>query len=331
MATRLSRLACVLALAAIIAGCGAATTSPPPTGERFTVYVVGAVASGSTFWDTVRRGAEQAAADLNVDLVFAAPDQHSTEGMIPVLRSAIAAKPAGIAIVYLDKSIEAPTLEALDAGIPVTLYNNARFEAAANDPGSATTNPRVTSLPYVGSDIYGGAQRLGAALATRLQPGARIIVINPVPGIQVLALRRDGALDSLTAAGMVYVEEIPAGLDEAANEVLIEAYLDAHSDIGGIVALGTPTGNPAARVVAKRNLSIPVGTFDIDTQALELIRAGSLTVTLDQQPWLQGYGSVWNLVMKVRYGMAMADIDTGKSVVDRSNVEDVAKAVEAGR
>ena len=163
------------------------------------------------------------------------------------------------------------------------------------------------------------------------EPGTRFVVFNPVPGIAVLATRSDGAVTAMEDAGMVFVEELPGTLDEAENEALIGTYLDANPDIGAIIGLGTRTGNPSARAVEARGLDIPVGTFDIDTEALRLIQEGPLTATVDQQPWLQGYGAVWNLVMRTRYDMAMADIDTGKEVITIDNVDRVAAAVEAGR
>ena len=56
-----------------------------------------------------------------------------------------------------------------------------------------------------------------------------------------------------------------------------------------------------------------------------------MTATVDQQPWLQGYGAVWNLVMRTRDDMAMADIGTGQEVITIGNVDRVAAVVEAGR
>ena len=78
-------------------------------------------------------------------------------------------------------------------------------------------------------------------------------------------------------------------------------------------------------------MDIPVGTFDVDTEALRLLQEGQLTATVDQQPWLQGYGVVWNLVVRARYDMAMSDINTGKEVITPETVDRVAAAVEAGR
>ena len=83
--------------------------------------------------------------------MFQAPAQDTGDaGMVPLLQAAIAAKPAGIAVDYTSKTMEAVTIAALDAGINVVLYNNNRFEgenaparsrASRASPSSARTSP----------------------------------------------------------------------------------------------------------------------------------------------------------------------------------------------
>ena len=80
--------------------------------------------------------------------------------MVPLVQAAIAAEPAGIAIDYTSKTMEAVTVAALDAGIPVVLYNNNRFEGE-----NAPADPRILGLAFVGQDESVSGETLGEGLA----------------------------------------------------------------------------------------------------------------------------------------------------------------------
>src|SRR6476619_6626558 len=115
--------------------------------DKPTVYVI-APSLTDPFWITEQNGAKQAAQDFDVNVVFQAPVQDTGDaGMVPLLQAAIAAKPAGIAVDYTSKTMEAVTKAALDAGIPVVLYNNNRFEGE-----NAPADKRILGLSFVGQD-----------------------------------------------------------------------------------------------------------------------------------------------------------------------------------
>src|SRR5262249_36533176 len=134
-----------------------ATASSTPT-----VYMIGS-GTNNTFWAAGKNGWVQGGKDFGLHAIYEAPGVHSSAGSIPLITSAIAAKPAGMSINYTDKSIEKPTLDALNAGIAVTLFNNNRFEPVNGKASTATVDPRITKLAYVGEDSYGNAQNLAKA------------------------------------------------------------------------------------------------------------------------------------------------------------------------
>ena len=125
----------------------AAVTATPAVAQEPTVYVI-APSLTDPFWITQQNGAKQAGEDFGVNVVFQAPAQDTGDaGMVPLVLGAIAANPAGIAIDYTSKTMEEVTTAAMDAGIPVVLYNNNRFEGE-NAPDDA----RILDLAYVGQD-----------------------------------------------------------------------------------------------------------------------------------------------------------------------------------
>src|SRR5206468_9885796 len=78
---------------------------------------------GDTFWDLVRRGAEAAAAKDNIDLQYVHDPDAAAQANL--MRSAVSAKAAGIAVTLADPAAMTPAVQAaIAAGIPVVAVNS---------------------------------------------------------------------------------------------------------------------------------------------------------------------------------------------------------------
>jgi ABC-type sugar transport system substrate-binding protein len=152
--------------------CTAAAAADKPT-----FYII-APSLTDPFWITEQNGAKQAGADFGVNVVFQATAQDTGDaGMIPLIQAAIAAKPAGIAIDYVSKTMEAATTAALDAGVPVVLYNNNRFEGE-----NAPADKRILGLSFVGQDESVSGEILTKAWMQSLpKQGCKVLIVNPFP------------------------------------------------------------------------------------------------------------------------------------------------------
>jgi len=300
---------------------GAASAQDKPT-----IYVI-APSLTDPFWITEQNGAKQAGEDFGVDVVFQAPAQDTGDaGMVPLVQAAIAAKPAGIAIDYTSKTMEAVTVAALDAGIPVVLYNNNRFEGE-----NAPTDKRILGLTFNGQDESTSGETLGKAwLASLPSTPCKVLIVNPFPTAFVLTLRADGVKRALDAAKYPYEDLVATG-DQGQNLSLISAKLQADTSICGIVGLGNPAANPAAQYVGDNNLKIPVATFDVGAEAAKRIKAGTLTTAINQQPFLQAYFAVANLANQAKYSLSPTNVDTGTSIVTKDNIDTVQACIDAGR
>ena len=301
----------------------------PASAGRPTVYMVGSV-TNNTFWAAVKNGFEQGGRDFGLRAIYTAPGVHSSASAIPLIRAAIGASPAGIAIDYSDKSIARSTLDALAAGIKVVLFNNNRFEAAGGNPSTATRDPRITKLAYVGEDSFLNAQKLARTFRPFIKKKGTVLIVDPVPGVEVLALRRQGIESVLRPAGFKTVY-LPATLDESRNVPTIGAYIQAHPDVVAVVGLGDPTGNPAALYVERNKLNIPVAAFDVDSEAIIHIKRGSMKAATDQQPYLQGYLSAADLSFMIKDHLFPVSVNTGSYIVTAKNIGEVEKAVALGK
>jgi simple sugar transport system substrate-binding protein len=56
---------------------------------------------------------------------------------------------------------------------------------------------------------------------------------------------------------------------------------------------------------------------------IRFIRIGIVDFTIDQQPYLQGFMPVVQLILNIRYGIKPAVIDAGANVINKDSVEDV--------
>ena len=319
-------------IAALAAGAFAVNGDAHPTkstADNPTVYMVGSVAN-NTFWAAVKRGFEQGGKDFGLHAVYSAPGVHSSAGSIPLIQAAIAAKPAGISINYTDKSLYKSTIQALAAGIHVTLFNNNRFEAVGGKQSTATTDPRVTSLAYVGEDSLVNAKKLATAFLPSIKKKGTVLIVDPVPGVEVLALRRQGIESVVKPAGFK-TAYLPAALDEGQNIATIGAYLQAHSEVVAVVGLGDPTANPACTYIEKQKLSIPVAAFDVDAEAIQHIHRGCMKAATDQQPYVQGYLSAANLALIIKDHLFPLTINTGSYIATLKNIGEIEKAVAAGK
>ena len=282
-----------------------------------------------SFCQTLEAGAIAAGEQLGVNVQIVQPGGVDAETLNPALQAATAAEPDAIGISYFTKGQESAILDTLDEGIPVMLFNNNRFEAVDGDPATATTDPRILTLSYVGQDETKSGEVLMTHLLPQLGEG-KVVIFNNAPGATVLTLRADGVKRVLDANGIPY-EDLDGELDEVVNQQTISAYLDANPDTVGIIGLGNPASNPAGVIVGERGLDIVIGTFDVDTAAVEHLKQGTLTAALNQQPWLQGYMTVMNMYIETALGLNPVNVDTGTQIVTMDNVHLLEAAVAAGR
>jgi simple sugar transport system substrate-binding protein len=301
--------------------CTAAAAADKPT-----FYII-APSLTDPFWITEQNGAKQAGADFGVNVVFQATAQDTGDaGMIPLIQAAIAAKPAGIAIDYVSKTMEAATTAALDAGVPVVLYNNNRFEGE-----NAPADKRILGLSFVGQDESVSGEILTKAWMQSLpKQGCKVLIVNPFPTAFVLTLRADGVKRALDAAKYPHADLVATG-DQGQNMSLISAALQADKSICGVVGLGNPAANPAAQYIGENGLKIPIATFDVGAEAAKRIKDGTLTMAINQQPFLQAYFAVANLANESKYSLSPVNVNTGTSIVTQKNIDTVRACITAGR
>jgi simple sugar transport system substrate-binding protein len=111
------------------------------------------------------------------------------------------------------------------------------------------------------------------------------------------------------------------------------AKLQASQDADVIIGLGAPITLTLLKSVATAGSSAKVASFDLNKELAQKVSDGSVLFTVDQQPWLQGYGAVDALWQNKRGGFRLGggqSVLTGPAIVDQSNAAAVLTFAEQG-
>lgn len=263
------------------------------------------------FFVPTKYGAEDACKLLGCSYQWTGSESSNINEMVNAFNSAVSAKVDGIAVALVDlKAFNGPIKKALDAGIPVVGYN-----ADAPDSGR---------LAYIGQDLFVSGQEMGKHIIDLVGSGDVALFIA-TPGQLNIQPRIDGALDTIKkSGGSLTAHTITTGAALPKELSVIDAYWLGHKDTKGLFAVDAGSTQGVAQTIKKYNISDKVrgGGYDLLTPTMELLQAGQIDFTIDQQPYLQGFLPVLQLFLD-RYSsglVAPADTNTGLNFVTRSNV-----------
>jgi simple sugar transport system substrate-binding protein len=284
---------------------------------RLRIAMITHQAPGDTFWDLVRHGAEAAAANENVDLIYS-NDQYVT-GQAVLIQNAIDQRVDGIAVTLPVPDALAGEVRAAErAGIPVIAFN-AGFDAWK----------RLGIPMYIGQDEELAGKAAGERLSR--EDAKHVLCVIQAQGQVQLDARCKGLQEGLTSGRTerLYVN----GADMPSVRATITAKLQEEPDIDYVVALGAPIAMTAIQAVKAADSKALVVTFDTNKQVVRAIQDGSIQWAIDQQPYLQGYLTVTMLYLLATNGDVLGagrPILTGPAFVDKSNVSAIARYAAQG-
>jgi simple sugar transport system substrate-binding protein len=278
------------------------------------IYLVQhALCAWDAFWCVVQKGIERAATELNVKSTLLGPDAFDLEKVASLIDQAAAAQPDGIALTVTDADLfRAPIQGALDAGIPVLAYN----------AGAGPLEDGIDYMTYLGQDEYAGGYLGGLKLAA--EGGTQGVCINQQVGHTGLDKRCKGFTDAMEENG-IPAEVLAIGDDPAESQTIIADYYTANPNTDIYMTLGPNGANPFYAFLDAAGLApgdVQHGTFDLSPEIIARIKDGTTMFGIDQQPFLQGYGAVQALMLKIRYGIspALPVTPTGPGFVTLNNV-----------
>ena len=307
--------AAAAAMAMLRPGSARAADTGMPSHPRWKLVFVNHVTTNPFFVPT-QNGIADACALFGCDYQWTGSATSDAAEMVNAMNAAVAAKADAIAVPIVDpKAFNRPVDRALEAGIPVFSYNA--------DAPQGSGNRR---LAYIGQDLYQSGQQVGQRIVGLVDSGLVALMIA-TPGQLNLQPRLDGAQQAIKASGKK-IEVAVVATGATVNEELskIKAFYLGHQDVKGMFAVDAGSTQGVAETMREYKLQtkgVHAGGYDLLPRTLELIKQGFMDFTLDQQPYLQGYYTVVEMVTFLASGglAGPADIDTGLKFVTKDTVD----------
>lgn len=276
---------------------------------------IAVVPKGTThiFWQSVRRGAEKAGEEADVEIFWNGPERESDrEKQIQIVEDFIVRKVSGIVLAPLDSKALVPIVEKIfDDGIPCAIID------------SAVGTDKYVS--FVATDNYKGgviaARRMGKILNGR----GKIIVVKYMPGSASTTNRENGFIDTIEKEfPEIEIVDAKYGMDTVETALqATEDLLTKNSELDGLYACNASTavGAMQALQTQKRAGKIKMVGFDTEKALIEGLKGGVIDSLVAQNPYKMGYEGVKVVVAKLNGGEVDKRIDTGVALITRENLE----------
>ncbi|GAA1048876.1 ABC transporter substrate-binding protein [Arthrobacter russicus] len=266
------------------------------------------------FWQSVKQGAEKAAAEFDVDISFEGPDKETNvQQQMDQLGNAMAKNPQALALAALDsKAAEGVLQDAKNRKIPVIAF----------DSGVDSSIPVATAS----TDNKAAAAEAATNLARLIGNSGKIAIIGHSQTATSGTDRRDGFVDWLkaNAPGISIADIQYADGDQLKSTDAAKNILSANPDLKGMY--GTNEGAAIGVVNAVQELSlsgkITVVGFDSGKAQIDAIRSGLMAGAVTQNPVGIGYETVKAAVAAIKGETVQKVIDTGFYWYDKTNIDD---------
>ena len=268
------------------------------------------------FFVSARAGANDMCALLGCSYTWTGSENDIVPEMVNAFTVAVNDKVNGIGCCIVDPTaFNDVTNKALGQGIPVVAFN-------AEAPVGKGNN----AMSYIGQDLYSAGVAVATRILTYVKKGDLVGGMISVPGSLNEQPRMDGAASVFKTAGVDFVQ-VGVGATEGPALAAIEAWYQGHQDAKFMFSSGGSNGVAVATAIQKLGLAskgVGGAAFDVGVPVLDLISAGQLAFTVDQQAYLQGAMSIYQLFLYNITGglITPVNVNTGFKYVDKANVAD---------
>ncbi len=311
-----------LLVVVLLAGCAAPAAAPAaeapaadaPAADAAKPYIP-VISKGfqHQFWQAVKTGSEQAAADLNVDITFEGPESETmVDKQIEMLQTALDKKPAAICLAALDSKAVVPLLEqAKAAGIPVIGF----------DSGVDSDIPATTAA----TDNLAAAGLAADKMAELIGDEGEVAVIVHDQTSRTGIDRRDGFVNRMAEAhpNVTIVDVQYGGGDQLKSTDLAKTIIQSHPDLKGFFGanegsiIGVLNG---VKELGKEGQIVVIG-YDAGKQQMDAIRSGVEAGAITQNPVGIGYKCVESAVKAINGETLDKVTDTGFFWYDATNID----------
>lgn len=266
------------------------------------------------FWQAVKAGAEQAAADYNVVITFEGPESEAmVDKQVEMFQTALDKNPAAICLAAVDSRAFDPLLEkAQEAGIPVIGF----------DSGVDSDIPVTTAA----TDNIAAAALAADKMAELIGGEGEVAVIAHDQTSRTGIDRVDGFVNRIESEypDITIVDVQYGGGDHLKSTDLAKAIIQAHPNLKGFFGANEGSIIGVLNAVAELGMEgdITVIGYDSGQQQMDAIRSGAEAGAITQNPVGIGYKCV-EAAYQAYMGETLPEtIDTGFYWYDVDNIDD---------
>ncbi|HEY0464768.1 MAG TPA: substrate-binding domain-containing protein, partial [Polyangiaceae bacterium] len=288
------------------AGSGAASDAP----AKLRVAVI---PKGTTheFWKAVHAGAEKAAREVNVEVIWKGPlKEDDLKSQVDLVQSFTAQGVSGIVLAPLnDTALGAPVKAALDAKVPVVI-----FDSDLKDK---------SYVSFVATDNRAAGRLAGERMGKLLGGKGSVLVLRYQEGSASTNHREEGFLEAIAKFPEIKIasDNRYAGATtetaHAASENLLLAQNAAKGTINGIFTPNESTTFGMLLALQKAGLAGKVHFigFDSSEKLVAGVNAGQIDALVLQDPMKMGYLAIKTLAAQLHKQPTVARVDTGANLV----------------
>ena len=274
--------------------------------ERYVMVTHGE--GNDPFWPVVQKGGEDAARAIGADFEYIYNPSADMADMASSIQAAAATQPDGMVISLPDPdSLGAAIKAAVAAGVPVITMNSG-LESSAS----------LGALMHVGQPEYLAGQSAGAR--AKAEGATKALCMIQEAYNTALVDRCEGYGE------LVPMEFTDTTSDPATIQTRATAALQANTDVDAVLSVGPHVCDAVAKALDDLGMTVHHSCFDLSPAVMDLINAGKVAFTIDQQQRLQGYMPIIVLHL-YNNGAGLlpgANIPSGPGFVDKSNASSVA-------
>ena len=274
--------------------------------ERYVMVTHGE--GNDPFWPVVQKGGEDAARAIGADFEYIYNPSADMADMASSIQAAAATQPDGMVVSLPDPdSLGAAIKAAVAAGVPVITMNSG-LESSAS----------LGALMHVGQPEYLAGQSAGAR--AKAEGATKALCMIQEAYNTALVDRCEGYGES------VPMEFTDTTSDPATIQTRATAALQANPDVDAILSVGPHVCDAVSKALDDLGMTVHHSCFDLSPAVMDLINAGKVAFTIDQQQRLQGYLPIIVLHL-YNNGAGLlpgANIPSGPGFVDKSNATSVA-------
>jgi ribose transport system substrate-binding protein len=283
--------------------------------QRYSLVMI-PKATQASFWNAVRRGAEQAAEEFSVDLTWKGPARDNDRAsQKQVTQQFINEGVDGILLAPTDSKALVPEVRAATAqGIPVLIFDSALEGEQGKD-----------FIGFVATDNHAAGKLGGKHLMELVGQGGKTILFRHMEGQESTANREDGALAEFRAASAdILVENRYTGQTAGEAQKTALNMIDSIRKADGIFASNQTSSEGLLVALQNNNLAgkIKFVGFDSSPLLVEGLANGEINALVVQDPVKMGYLSVKQMVEHLRGQPIEPVISTACHLVTRENMND---------